>query len=104
MDTRAKGRQGEEIARKYLEQRSYEIVVSNYYARGGEIDIIAWDKTKKELVFVEVKARKNNFFGYPEAAVTEQKMQRIFGVAQRYVAKVNYRGNFRFDCLSIELD
>lgn len=101
---RQTGYYGEELALGYLEQNGYRIIRQNYYTRGGEVDIIAWDDRKKELVFIEVKARTNQSFGYPEDAIDDYKLNRMFNCAENYINESGYRGSYRFDCLAIELD
>ena len=51
------GKEGEDIAAKYLAEKGFEIVARNYHYSHGEIDIIA--KDKQQLVFIEVKCRLN---------------------------------------------
>ena len=66
------GKNGEEIARKYLEKQGYKILETNKrFSRFSEIDIIALDKDT--LVFVEVKTRKTDFCGHPAEAITQTK-------------------------------
>jgi putative endonuclease len=103
-NNRQKGWRGEETAKNYLKQRGYEIVRQNYYTAGGEIDLIVWDKAKNELVFVEVKARANRRFGYPEEAIDDYKLEHIYNSAEKYVREAGYRGVYRFDCVAIEWD
>lgn len=79
------GRRGEDIAAQYLIQNSYEIIERNFYCRQGEIDIIAKDKI--ELVFVEVKTRKNKTYGRPIDAVTVYKQEHIIKSIEYYVFK-----------------
>ncbi len=102
MDTRAKGRLGEQEAEKYLRMNNYQILAKNYYTRWGEIDIIARDKVTEELVFVEVKMRQSDIYGYPEEAVDERKMKKLAVAAERYVEQFKVEGDYRFDCLAIE--
>lgn len=71
------GRTGEDVACKYLIKNDYEIIERNYYFRGGEIDIIAYDKSKSEVVFIEVKTRKNVSYGLPSEAVDTRKIKHI---------------------------
>lgn len=71
------GKWGENLACKYLEANHYKIVDRNFLCHQGEIDIIAKDITKKELVFIEVKTRCNLQYGNPAEAVTEQKLRHI---------------------------
>ena len=54
---------GEEIARRYLEEKWYEIVTMNYTIKWGEIDIIA--KEWGIYVFVEVRYRFDESHGHP---------------------------------------
>ncbi|MBR2525950.1 YraN family protein, partial [bacterium] len=59
-----KGKLGEDLACKFLEQNGYKIIDRNKtFSKFCEIDIIAL--FKNTLVFVEVKTRKNNKFGSP---------------------------------------
>ena len=48
---------GEKIAQKFLINKGYEILETNYYTKIGEIDIIA--QKSKKIVFIEVKTRSN---------------------------------------------
>ena len=65
------GKQGEALARTYLEEKGYEILEASWRYRRAEVDIIA--KDKKILVFVEVKTRRSDYFGKPEVSVTARK-------------------------------
>lgn len=47
----------EGIAISFLKKKRFSILTTNYRYRAGEIDIIAHDKNKKELVFVEVRSK-----------------------------------------------
>ena len=77
------GKEGEEIARRYLEKRGYKIVTANYRTRHGEIDLIAKDGTT--LVFIEVKTRTQDKFGSPFDALTARKCMNISKVALHYL-------------------
>ena len=101
---RQKGYYGEKLAVEYIKERGYQLVRQNYYTRSGEIDIIAWDNKRKELVFIEVKCRTNYSFGYPEEAVDDYKLERMFKCAEDYLRETGYRGVYRFDCLAVKLD
>lgn len=76
------GREGEKIAQKYLEDNGYEIIEKNFYCRFGEIDIIA--KLNDEVIFVEVKTRKQIKYGNAAESVTEYKKNHIYRVAEFY--------------------
>lgn len=79
------GRNGEELAVRYLEEQGYAIVARNYRLRMGEIDIIARDG--EFLVFVEVKTRRSSRYGSPFEAVDFHKQQQIIRVARMYLTR-----------------
>ncbi|MCL6628515.1 MAG: YraN family protein, partial [Armatimonadetes bacterium] len=74
------GTQGEILAAKHLESLGYEIIERNYRSQFGEIDIVA--SQNGDLVFVEVKTRRNAKFGYPSESVNLKKQQKIIRTAQ----------------------
>lgn len=71
------GKWGENIVCQYLKSNNYHIIERNFLCRQGEIDIIAKDKAKKELVFIEVKTRSSLKYGNPAEAVTKQKQRHM---------------------------
>lgn len=81
------GKEGEDIAVRYLEKRNYLIIERNFRCKQGEIDIIALDK--EELVFVEVKTRTNFNFGKPGEAVNNIKKKHMTKAIEYYLYK-NY--------------
>ncbi len=81
------GKIGEDLACSYLENNNYYIIERNFLCRQGEIDIIAKDKTKKELVFIEVKARSNFNYGIPAEAVTKEKQRHLKYAIKYYLYK-----------------
>lgn len=93
------GKQGEEIAVKYLMDKGYEILERNWRNRHKEIDIIA--KDGKELVIVEVKTRKSSNYGEPEFAVNKQKQRLLIYAANAYIYRSNLDIDTRFDIISI---
>lgn len=93
---------GEALALKHLKARGYRILVQNYRARRGEIDLIARDG--EFIVFVEVKTRRSLKFGLPQAAVTLQKQRQISKVALAYLqAQDLLDAPCRFDVIAIHL-
>lgn len=79
------GKGGETWACKYLEQQGYKVIQRNFRCKQGEIDIIAWDKFSKELVFIEVKTRTNKKYGTPIEAITKIKQKHIYNSAEFYL-------------------
>jgi putative endonuclease len=101
ISTTEAGRQGEEIARRYLRSRGITILASNFRYGRAEVDIIARDSGV--LVFCEVKMRQNDRFGLPEESVTPRKQRQIHKAALGYLAAKDMDGQIcRFDVLAIE--
>lgn len=100
------GNLGENLAKNFLIKKNYLILAKNYYIKGGEIDLIAKDPDTREIVFVEVKTRTSNEYGWPEQAVNETKRLRLTKTAEKYLRNHNYsfKQNYRFDILAIELN
>jgi len=97
------GKWGEEHARRYLEGKGYKVSATNYRSRWGEVDIIA--QLGEEMVFVEVKIRREAAFGTPEESVTATKSHRLIATAQDYLQKNSLeKAPWRADLVSISLD
>ena len=96
------GKNGEEIAKKYLEKQGYKILETNKrFSKFCEIDIIALDK--KTLVFVEVKTRKTEICGHPLEAITKNKYNNIRQGLLMYLQENKEYKNYRIDVISILL-
>jgi putative endonuclease len=93
------GKQGEEIAVKYLLRQGYVILDTNWRVKHNEIDIIARDKDY--VVIVEVKSRSSDAFTEPEEAVTRDKQQALIRAANAYIYRKNIMEDVRFDIISI---
>lgn len=101
MNNTDKGKEGEELARKYLENQGYTILENNWRNRHLEIDIIA---TKgNEIIFIEVKTRFNKKWGAPWEAVNAKKRRLIMAAADIYLRTNRNSREPRFDILSILL-
>lgn len=96
------GKIGEEIACKYLIKSNYNLIDRNYYYKGGELDIIAFDNNTKELVFIEVKTRANNEYGLPAEAVNSKKINNIIKGIRKYIHIKKIENNYiRVDLLEL---
>lgn len=96
------GNIGEKITCKYLKKNNYRIMETNFVYRGGEIDIIAYDINKDEVVFIEVKTRANRKYGRPADSVNNFKVNRIVRGAKYYLFKNCLNdANVRFDILEL---
>ena len=96
------GKNGEEIAKKYLEKQGYKILETNKrFSRFSEIDIIALDKDT--LVFVEVKTRKTDICGHPMEAITKTKYNHIRQGLFTYLQENPKYKKYRIDAVSVLL-
>ncbi len=99
------GRRGEDAAYNFLKDRGYRIVSRNYRSRKsrGEIDLVAWDGG--ELVFIEVKTRKNNDFGTPLDAVGNEKKDMLIRTAHEYARRARVADDrIRFDVVGVVVE
>lgn len=77
------GKQGEDIAVKYLKKRGYQILARNFRRKSGEIDIIA--KRKKTIIFAEVKVVTDSSVLHEK--LNWKKQQKIVRTAQWYLSE-----------------
>ena len=97
------GKNGDEIAQKYLAKQGYKIIeINKRFSRFCEIDIIALDKNT--LVFVEVKTRKTNNNGHPLEAITKTKYNHIKHGLFSYLQEHPKYKKYRIDAISILLN
>lgn len=97
------GNIGEDIATDFLIKSNYKIVQRNFNCWWGEIDIIALDK--KELVFIEVKTRKNKKYGLPAEAITHYKKKHLLKTVEYYLLLNNLFNSFiRIDVIEVYLN
>ena len=96
-----KGKQGENIAEKYIKKLGYKIIERNWhYSKNAEIDIIADDNGT--LVFIEVKTRTTLNYGHPFEAIDKTKIQKIHKAIYAYLNEYETQyNNFRFDGIAI---
>ncbi len=93
------GKQGEELARKFLEENGYVILHQNWRWLKAEVDLIAMHN--KELVIVEVKTRATDYFGTPDEAVGKHKQKMLSNAADAFIQQQNLMYEVRFDIISI---
>ena len=103
INNKIKGNTGEKIAENYLKSKGYTILDKNFTTEVGEIDIIA--ATEGYLVFVEVKERFSDKYGYAAESVGQRKQNKISQVASQYISKYRYfDANVRFDVIEVYFD
>jgi putative endonuclease len=100
MNNKTLGNQGEKLTKEYYEAKGLEIISQNfnYYSKGrgrkGEIDVIALDRGKNILHFVEVKTRSSMQFGSPLEQITYSKIQSMKSAIAYFLLKNKQFGNF----------
>jgi putative endonuclease len=97
----ATGNIGENMAEEYLLEKGFKIRERNFRFKRAEIDLIGEEEGC--LVFFEVKTRKSTIYGNPEEAVNAKKFNKIKEAAEEYLHQLDWKGNIRFDVLSILL-
>jgi len=93
------GKEGEERAVAYLQEKGYSILDRNWRRGRQEIDIIA--RWQEFIVFVEVKTRRSNYFSEPEEAVDRLKQRTLVHTANAYVRYFHINLEVRFDIITL---
>ncbi len=93
------GVKGEITALEFLQKKGYTILEINWHFNHAEVDIIA--KQNNTIVFVEVKTRSTDHFGYPESSVDIAKQKNLALAAEEYLDRNNIEMDVRFDIISI---
>ncbi|TWP29071.1 endonuclease [Apibacter muscae] len=93
------GKEAEKEAQKYLRNKGYSILETNWRFHRAEIDIIALYCS--DLVIVEVKARSGNYLINPEEAVNDYKKKLLIEAANHYAENYPEEINVRFDIISL---
>jgi len=93
------GKQGEAEAARFLREKGYQILTTNYRYQHAEIDIVA--QNGKLLLFVEVKTRTNVSFGNPEEFVNYAKAKLVMKAAEHYIFAHNWQYDVRFDIVAV---
>lgn len=93
------GKEGEDIACRFLQEKGYEILERNWTWRRLELDIIA--RKGNTLIIAEIRTRSTNMYGEPEDTVSDKKIRRIINAADAYIKKNMIDIDVRFDIISI---
>jgi putative endonuclease len=94
------GKAGEVLAAELLEKKGYTIVRRNYKHYRYEIDLIA--SKNKTMVFVEVKTRSGQQFGYPEEFVSKDQITCIKRAAENFIFSSKWQHFVRFDVIAVQ--
>ena len=111
-NTRKTGDLGEKIAQKYLKERGFTILETNYLKNWGELDIVA----QKDVVihFVEVKTLKydskvtlkQSEIGdswQPEEQVHRRKLHQIQKALETWLTERAWEGAYQIDVLAVKM-
>ncbi len=93
------GRKGEDRATEYLTRQGYEILSRNWTWGKNEIDIVA--RKDNTIVFIEVKARSEDYLDDLIKIVSPSKQKSIIYAADGYIRRFKIDKESRFDVLFI---
>lgn len=97
------GRFGEAWAVGQLTRLGYRILERNVRCRAGEIDIVA--EHEGDLVFVEVKCRKSEIFGSPQANIDARRYARLAGAIAQYLDERELEPeSYRIDVVALQVN
>lgn len=101
--TQQKGAAYETLASDYLSTQGLQLFQRNFRCRLGEIDLIFHHQNT--LVFVEVRSRKNIYFGGAADTVTFKKQRKLIQVAQFFLKMQPHLAHMpcRFDVIAITI-
>lgn len=95
------GGAAERKAERYLRRQGLKPVERNYRTPRGEIDLIM--RQGDELVFIEVRQRRDSRYGTAAASVRTPKQRRIVAAASQYLQR-HGEAPARFDVVAFDGD
>ena len=99
-ETSRAGTRGEAAVARYLRQRGYTLLASQWRCRFGELDLVARDR-QGTLCFVEVKLRGSSAIALPREFVDSRKQQRLRSAAEMYLSQQELDAPARFDVAEV---
>jgi putative endonuclease len=95
-----RGREFEDVARRFLVERGWTVLGRNVRFGRREIDLIVRRGTT--VAFVEVKGRRGSGFGHPLDAITPRKRSEIHRVARWWILRHGLdEWEYRFDAVAV---
>ncbi len=98
--TQSAGNRGEAAVARYLRQKGYTLLESQWRCRFGELDLVARDR-HSTVCIVEVKLRGTNSIALPREFVDSRKQQRLRSAAEVYLASKELDAPVRFDVAEV---
>jgi putative endonuclease len=102
------GKWGEKLAADFLIKQGYSILAHNARTPYGELDLVAKQHGPLQcdescIVFVEVKTRRSQSYGYPEESVTTSKQEHLISAALHFLQEnPELESDWRIDVIAIE--
>ncbi len=94
------GTWGEGVALAFLQAKGLTLLERNYRTLDGEIDLVM--RQGDYLIFVEVKTRSSASSGYPEEAVTDEKLDHLAAAAEKFLeSNPQYEKDWRLDVVAV---
>lgn len=98
------GRFAEDKAAEYILSIGWRIIARNIRNKYGELDIIALDKGKNELVIIEVRARTIGKIQSPADSIGYRKLRSLINASSLYIEdSLNWLGFWRIDLVGITI-
>lgn len=93
------GGDAEDKALDFLKSKGLRLIVRNYRSRRGEIDLVMEDGD--DIVFVEVRYRKNDAYGSALESIDRNKQMRLIACAEQYLCQNPLDKASRFDVVGL---
>ena len=111
-NTRRTGDIGERIAQKYLKERGYTIIETNYLKNWGELDIVA--QIGVVIHVIEVKTHtfdskdalnrsRDGDNWQPEEQVHGRKLHQIEKALQTWIVENDWEGEYQIDVIAVKM-
>ncbi len=98
------GDRGEAAVARYLRDKGYVLLTSQWRCRFGETDLVARDR-HGTICFVEVKLRSNLSMGLPREYVDGYKQERLRKTAAAWLARFDMADRLvRFDVAEVYMN
>jgi putative endonuclease len=95
------GKLGENLARKYLEDKGYKIIEKDFKTKFAEVDLAAIKN--EELIIFEVRTKRGEEFGSPEETLNKKKLQKVYLGARILASTRKWQGPMRIDAVCLVL-
>ena len=96
------GKEGDELARTFLERKGFEILVNNWHYGALELDIVA--HKDNVLHVVEVKTLRRQSAGHPEESVNRAKFQHLQRAAEAFMQLYPRWTLLQFDIVAVRFE